>query len=194
MAQSPKTVKKSGKLSNFLSKLNPNTPKKKLLTFVIVFALAGGGYYAYKSFAATAVYTGDQLYSSAYEYQYRSVPVVEKSGTKRGTQVWEVPSGGSVAIKPNYAPILWVNYVRACANIKNDSAKPIDVNIHAYENGNSEAGVVNTRRVESSSNYQRICSNYFKHTGPNYPVVGAVSRGFWDQNVKIRVGSISLEY
>src|SRR5690606_24153414 len=47
------SVKNSGKLRNLLSKLNPNSPKKKLLLFIIVFGLLGGGYYAYRSFADT---------------------------------------------------------------------------------------------------------------------------------------------
>ncbi len=48
-----KTVKKQSKLGAFFSKLNPNSPAKKLLAFVLVFAVLGGGYYAYRSFAAT---------------------------------------------------------------------------------------------------------------------------------------------
>jgi hypothetical protein len=54
MAQKKKPSSKSKKqspISAFLAKLNPNSPKKKLLAFAIVFAIAGGGYYAYSSYA-----------------------------------------------------------------------------------------------------------------------------------------------
>lgn len=48
---SPKKSKKNSKLSGFLSKLNPNSPKKKLLLFVLVFGVIAGGFYAYRSYA-----------------------------------------------------------------------------------------------------------------------------------------------
>ncbi len=47
------TKKKQRKLGSFFNKLNPNSPAKKLLAFVLVFAVLGGGYYAYRSFANT---------------------------------------------------------------------------------------------------------------------------------------------
>lgn len=49
-----KSKAKSGKLGSFFSKLNPNSPKKKLLLFVVVFGLIAGGFYTYRSFAQKA--------------------------------------------------------------------------------------------------------------------------------------------
>lgn len=51
-----KTVgkKQRSKLSQLLLRINPNTPAKKLLTFMLVFGVLGGGYFAYSSFAATS--------------------------------------------------------------------------------------------------------------------------------------------
>ncbi len=53
MAKQNKSTKQQNKLGSFFRKLNPNTPAKKLLAFVLIFAMLGGGYYAYRSFAAT---------------------------------------------------------------------------------------------------------------------------------------------
>ena len=48
------TVKKQpGKLGRAVNWLKPTTPAKGMLLFVIVFAIAGGAYYAYKSSAQT---------------------------------------------------------------------------------------------------------------------------------------------
>lgn len=47
------TTKSSGKFGNILRKLNPNSPKKKLLLFVLIFGVIAGGFYAYRSFAST---------------------------------------------------------------------------------------------------------------------------------------------
>ncbi len=48
-----KSTKRQGKMRRFFNKLNPNSPAKKLVAFVLVFAVLGGGYYAYRSFAST---------------------------------------------------------------------------------------------------------------------------------------------
>lgn len=47
--------KKQSKLQKVLNVLNPTTPKKGLLLFAVVFAVIGGGFMAYKSFAASAI-------------------------------------------------------------------------------------------------------------------------------------------
>lgn len=51
MPAKTKSAPKSGKLGNFFRKLTPNSPKKKLLLFVVVFGLIAGGFYAYRTFA-----------------------------------------------------------------------------------------------------------------------------------------------
>ncbi len=53
----PAKKKKQTKSSKLFSALNPTTPLKKFLMFIVVFALVGGGYYLYKSHAATCVWT-----------------------------------------------------------------------------------------------------------------------------------------
>lgn len=43
--------KKQSRFSRIKAALKPNTPRKKFLSFILVFALIGGGYMAYRSFA-----------------------------------------------------------------------------------------------------------------------------------------------
>jgi hypothetical protein len=83
---------KTSKKSAFLSKINPNTPIKKFFLFVIIFALLGGGYFAYKSFAATneprtVVYADDGI------GWHTGRIVKETKGAKRGTKVIEMSAG-----------------------------------------------------------------------------------------------------
>lgn len=44
---------KNSKFTKLLVQLNPFSPKRRFLTFIIVFAIIGGGYFVYRSFAAT---------------------------------------------------------------------------------------------------------------------------------------------
>lgn len=48
--------KKQSRVRRMLSALNPRSLKGGMLLFALVFALGGGGYYVYKSFAAEAIY------------------------------------------------------------------------------------------------------------------------------------------
>lgn len=51
-AKYSRSKKKSSKLNTLLQKINPLTPRKRFLTFIVVFAVIGGSYFVYKSMAA----------------------------------------------------------------------------------------------------------------------------------------------
>jgi len=51
--KSPRKSQKNNKLKSFLAKLNPETTKAKLVAFVVVFGMLGGGYYVYDTLAFT---------------------------------------------------------------------------------------------------------------------------------------------
>ena len=53
MPASKNKSKKTKKPSGLFRRLNPNTPAKRALIFILVFGVIGGGYLAYKSFAST---------------------------------------------------------------------------------------------------------------------------------------------
>ncbi len=50
-------AKKGSKKAGFFQKLIPRTKKSQLLTFIVLFALIGGGYYAYSTYARTNLRT-----------------------------------------------------------------------------------------------------------------------------------------
>ncbi len=49
----PAKRKTTSPIKRILVKLNPNGPTKKLITFVVIFAVLTGGYFLYRSYAAT---------------------------------------------------------------------------------------------------------------------------------------------
>jgi hypothetical protein len=81
----PKKTKQS-KFSSVIYRLKPGTPKKKLLLFVIIFALLAGGYYAYSTFAATAYSFRKYHFSSQRSSGYIDGYSVSK-GSKRTTPI-----------------------------------------------------------------------------------------------------------
>jgi hypothetical protein len=84
---------KTSKKSAFLAKINPNTPIKKFFVFVIVFALLGGGYFAYKSFAAV---NGSIAFAQQLQPYGTARLVQERGGSKKNVTVWEISAGSSV--------------------------------------------------------------------------------------------------
>ncbi len=125
-----KTLKKQSKLSSFFGKLNPNSPVKKLLAFVLVFAVLGGGYYAYRSFAAT------------------SVTVKNSAQLTGGTEVFATVNGKKVSYErvmaPNLATIRGMFpkpskvSVKICVNVRNTDSHSAPVTIRSdYTNANN---------------------------------------------------------
>ncbi len=58
--------KKQSKFNSLLGKLDPNTKLKQLVLFVVVFGVISGGYFLYKSHAATCYQTVWRYGSSGY--------------------------------------------------------------------------------------------------------------------------------
>lgn len=186
----PKTTKKQSKLAAVLTKLKPNTGKKKLLLFVVIFALVGGGYMAYRSFAATGagVYTADQLEASANTFRLDGS---NSNGEKRGMPVVVMKPGSNVKLAGNWQPVIWAPFVRACANVVMHDGYRSNVHVQLTIGGStvSEAAYI----ISSSTTYKKICTNYASHTNANARV------GVWVINPSqaagaIRVGSVSIEY
>ncbi len=72
------STSKTSQSGSILTRLRPDTPAKKLLAFVLLFAVIGGSYLAYRSFAATpAVKT---YYADAFTAEARSTKSSARSG------------------------------------------------------------------------------------------------------------------
>ncbi|MDQ3159163.1 MAG: hypothetical protein M3P98_03470 [bacterium] len=75
------------------NKLANLSNSKKLLIFVVIFAVIGGGYLAYRSFAAT---TGTVAFTNNLELRGNGKKIIERKGSKKKIEVWEIPPGSSV--------------------------------------------------------------------------------------------------
>lgn len=76
------TKKKQSKLRKFIGIFNPTTRKGYMALFVLLFAIFGGGYMLYQSFAASApVYRTDYL-SWGYSISTRTTPNVLADGVQ----------------------------------------------------------------------------------------------------------------
>ncbi len=186
--KSTKTKVPAGTKSNFLSKLIPRSSKAKLLVFLIVFALIGGGIMAYRSFAATGagVYGADQIISS---FASNSL-ITENNGIKKGTRVWRLNDKGS-AIEIGPKPVIWAPYIKVCANVytsESNARLELIVTNGAHKNNS-------TQSVNSSGYYQKLCSPELHHLSQfaNQPIKG-VARNMSPHGADIKVASMSLEY
>ncbi len=59
-----RSSKNQSKLKRTLSWFKPNSPAKKMLLFALVFGIAGGGYYAYNSRAASYSQYADKIHAT----------------------------------------------------------------------------------------------------------------------------------
>lgn len=184
-----KTVKKQSKLSAVLTKLKPNTGKKKLLLFVVIFALIGGGYMTYKSFAATGfgIYGVDQMESIG-----PGGGKLSRGGqpTKGNTYVWYMDDKEAVRIKRTLEPIIWARNVRVCANVaayQSGTQPRITIGVTEHQG----ALYAETVHTISSTTYRKVCSGYFEHKFAQYRMGGAV---YLRNNSGVTIGSMSLEY
>lgn len=95
----PKT-KKQSKARKVLNWLNPTSPAKGALLFVIAFAVIGGGYMAFKSFAATAAYTYTDTSSTLVPFTNSANPkpttIIDsvKLDGKNNTKAFDLKSAG----------------------------------------------------------------------------------------------------
>lgn len=181
-----KTVaKKNAKTSkSFWQRLVPRTPRAKLLTFLIVFAVMGGSVMAYRSFAATGagVYYYDKL---TVTNGYR---IDETSGLKKGMSVAVLNLGSSVKIASQWEPVIWAPYVRACANLRAGSSPVNSATVALTYDGYTYTA---TNLVASSTTYTKWCTAFVSHSNPNSRVGGYVRN---NSTAALYVGSIALEY
>jgi hypothetical protein len=137
-----KNMKKSP-LAAFFAKLNPNSPKKKLLAFAIVFAIAGGGYYVYTSFAATNNAKGLQYITrnaAGEVYACRDV---------RMTGFGQVDNY-TIIVKTPESSIVWVNVLRNGSTLGQFGRVSYNGTRHEFKGVNASADLNDRIRVTAS--------------------------------------------
>lgn len=190
----PKTTAKSTPAKSggrtFLQKLNPNSPKKKFLLFIVVFIVIGGGVMAYRSFASTGVGT----YWTHQTRQASGSPWVAsaKGGVKKDTPVWYMNKEDGVRILDEWRPIIWAPQVRVCAPIFNrERANPVAVDI--YPTFNNALKTRTRVSVPGDGAYHQVCSDFVSHTDPNARIGGVVVNKGSGASDQLQLGNISIE-
>jgi hypothetical protein len=187
------TKAKKSKSSNFFAKLHFHDPKSRLIIFLIVFAVVGGGIMAYRSFAASQ--SGTKLYASVNLAPARAGDasmIKESSGSKSNTDVWEMTGGSAnkfLITKPSFVLPSTAKQVRSCANVRLMAGTGRFVLTHPNGQGFSE-----TINVTNSTTYKVYCTAYRTPTTPlTQERSASVAWGFGNTQ-KLRVGSIYLEW
>jgi len=113
--------KQPSKLNSFAVKLNPDTPRKKLMSFVLVFALIGGSVYAYQTFATSKIET--KLFTARHVLGMGSIDTrakdTETTGAKKDKQVIEMRNGSSFKILDGLRPrSVGYKYAQACVDFR----------------------------------------------------------------------------
>ena len=165
-----KSKTKKGKLDFLTNRINFKSRKTQFILTILVFALVGGAWFTYKSFAATegvqvATYVGANLQPSSgtlcSDRKARSVADSQKSGN-----VWEVPEGG--CIEGTYSPEVTAGHsYKVCIVAKGSRAK-FKVWFWKYDS---------TYSVNSPTKYTKYCtaSQYQTSRWMNPPVVTVIS-------------------
>ncbi len=113
-----KTVKrknKNSRISKLTRALNFSTTKGKFLIFILTFAVVGGGYMAYQTFAATSaslVYTQITTSGTTHNTLISSIDPDATGNTLINASGWsESPASGTIAshgrYSPNHAFVAW---------------------------------------------------------------------------------------
>jgi hypothetical protein len=180
--------KKQSKLRTILSKLNPNSPKKKFILFIAVFAVLGGGYFAYKSFAGDQAHFwyADQIGSSGYAYK-----ATESRGLKRGMTVWVSFPGTRIGSFP--AQAIFAPKIRYCAYVAPvGGAAGITISGKAIN-----TDTVTLAHHAISGEYQRYCTNWVPNNdwkAARQVQVEMHPPGIDGYASSMKVSSLSIEY
>ncbi len=120
-----KSKTKKGKLDFLTNRINFKSRKTQFILTILVFALVGGAWFTYKSFAATdyvqiATYNSSQLISQSDHLCYAGAR--SKSDKQKSGSVWEVPTWSCVKATSKPMASIGGKY-RICIVAKGSRAK-----------------------------------------------------------------------
>lgn len=197
--------KTKAKKSGIFSKVNFNSPKTRFLTAVLIVGVIGGGFMAYRSFAATpyAILTGPDMAP-----RRGIASTTETQGSKRNTRVARPDRGKGLLISRTSDPsaqakLAWGigskprRYARVCASVRidpgsraNSARLSINTNGVFQSSGTVKSGIVILSK-NSSGHYYRLCTpNSSIRVGTEGAVVNVVNH---TSDATIRVASIYVE-
>lgn len=157
---SPRGTKAVAKKKGILSKVNFYSRKTQFIIVVLIIAIAGGGYFTYKSFAATVV-SSDSAARMADLSNPKIPTVVEQlsSTGKANTRVARLSPGQSIKFYFESA----TSHGNACITARYENpggAKPSILSFTASPNvtGPGATTQQSTRYVSLHNSYEKVCS------------------------------------
>ena len=188
-AKATKTSNKSGKLSFLTNKINFRSRKIQFLLTILVFALVGGAWFTYKSFAAEPIQTATFGTANMLAYDgggkygctgQKLVDMVQVSEEQKNNQnVWVLKNRGSCIISAYKPSASVADSYRVCVFAKGMG------NIEFPSLGNS----VGQAAVGVSTGYVKRCSGTVRYEANRVePIVIRNSSG-----QRLQVGTVTLE-
>lgn len=135
------------KKQSIFTKFHLKTAKARGLAIVAAFAVVGGGFMVYQSFATTIIASvnADQIITYADFGSYVGKKQTANVNGKANVNVWQVPSGGTVKPAVNMSVPANLNY-QVCYNVKGVG----DFSAFGYE-----------LRAKDASSYKMYCTKSF---------------------------------
>lgn len=155
----PKT-KKPAKRKGLSTIISLSSTKGKLILFLLIFAVVGGGYMLYSSFAATSE---DVHYANKITKDYGSpYTVTESSGNKGGVTVWKLTGNQAVkSVWPTYGYNKFFSY-KYCFTYRVQQSGSAPVKVYFTTGSNNYTGdfqVIPSIDAYTSSTYKQHCTS-----------------------------------
>lgn len=185
MAKTTKKQAPASKWQTFNKTINIDSGPKRLVTVAIIFALIGGTYMVYKSFAqsVTKLANVDQIVAISQPAQKK----VEQAGSKRSFTVWSLGTNGSVRGLISLPYMAGQSPFKICANLKAAAAGTVTYTFYSTSQGNSFPVT-----VKASADYVKYC---YPLTYQEAFTTNAFEPGVFNgTGGELRVSWISLEY
>lgn len=179
--RSTKSTKSSGSKKGIFSKINFKSRSTQLIFTVLIFALVGGAWFTYRSFA----FVGSKATVGAGTLTNRSpgaYPYKETSGSKSGATVMQLSDWQHVTWRASsyHEP---GSIIKVCAVAKKTSPNAQGSLIATVNNGPS------THIAISNTDYATTCNNVGVGNVTGNPTIKYMYRG----SGTVRVGSLTVE-
>ncbi|MDB5163447.1 MAG: hypothetical protein JWS12_64 [Candidatus Saccharibacteria bacterium] len=183
-----RTVKKSKPATGwqkFVNALNPDTSSKRMLGVVLIFAVLGGSYFVYGSYAQSIK---SVAYVSAIDAVQQPATVVAKSpGSKNSKNVWNLGPTGSIMANITLPYLNDSAPFQICATLKAAQAGTVNISLAAVSKGGEFPVAVDATNV-----YKKYCApmTYLSGYTSSLYEPGVVNK----TNGNVYVDSISFVY
>lgn len=156
-----KTAPLKARKTSFWQKIKPTTPGKKLLAFVLVFAILGGGYFAYRSFAAIdhidTVLAEDKIFNNTTKFNKpKAYDMPAGKSTKKAAYV---EKGEYFWLDSNRDLLSQARSYQACFSVYNTKPNKVRLMLYYTKQGSNALHLIKTtdKSISGSSSPQSHC-------------------------------------